>query len=190
MNTKKAFTLIELMIAITIMVILTMAAYAPYSYYQNKAKLKVTTREVSQLLYESRNMAINWAVWNDWNISIWVYFDANEKDKVKIFSYPYDIDSLDISYIQSTDIKLLKTLILRKWIQIDNVDSKQNLLFVFDAITWDISYYTWVWANRTTIDLNNSDNDIINIWFSYKWSSSPNLNKTINYFTNTNIIDY
>jgi prepilin-type N-terminal cleavage/methylation domain-containing protein len=59
MNTKKAFTLIELMIAITIIVILTMASYAPYTYYQNKAKLKVTSREISQLLYEARNMAIN-----------------------------------------------------------------------------------------------------------------------------------
>jgi len=52
MITKKAFTLIELMIAITIVVILTMATYAPYNYYQNKAKLKVTTREISQILYE------------------------------------------------------------------------------------------------------------------------------------------
>jgi len=56
---KLGFTLIELMIAIVIMVILTMTAYAPYNYYQNKAKLKVTAREISQLLYESRNMAVN-----------------------------------------------------------------------------------------------------------------------------------
>jgi Tfp pilus assembly protein FimT len=47
------------MIAITIIVILTMITYAPYSYYQNKASLKVTAREISQLLNESRNMAIN-----------------------------------------------------------------------------------------------------------------------------------
>ena len=65
-----------------------------------------------------------------------------------------------------------------------------NLLFVFDAITWGLKYYSWELWSRTTIDLNNSDSDIINIWFSYKGSSSPNLNKTINYFTNTNIIDY
>ena len=59
MITKKAFTLIELIISITIVVILTVTSYAPYSYYQNKAKLKITTREISQLLYDSRNMAMN-----------------------------------------------------------------------------------------------------------------------------------
>ncbi|MFC1798000.1 prepilin-type N-terminal cleavage/methylation domain-containing protein [Patescibacteria group bacterium] len=59
MITKKAFTMIELMITITIIGILTMVTYAPYNYYQNKGKLKITAREVSQLLYEARNMAIN-----------------------------------------------------------------------------------------------------------------------------------
>jgi prepilin-type N-terminal cleavage/methylation domain-containing protein len=56
---KFGFTLIELMITITIIVVLTMMTYAPYNYYQNKAKLKITLRQVSQLLYESRNMAVN-----------------------------------------------------------------------------------------------------------------------------------
>jgi prepilin-type N-terminal cleavage/methylation domain-containing protein len=59
MVTKKAFTLIELIITITIVAILTMLSYAPYNYYQNKSKLKITTREISQLLYESRNIAVN-----------------------------------------------------------------------------------------------------------------------------------
>jgi prepilin-type N-terminal cleavage/methylation domain-containing protein len=56
---KSAFTLIELMITITIIVVLTMVTYAPYNYYQNKAKLKVSLREIGQLLYEARNMAVN-----------------------------------------------------------------------------------------------------------------------------------
>lgn len=187
MNIKKAFTLIELMISITIIVILTMVSYAPYNYYQNKAKLKVTTREVSQLLYESRNMAINWAIWNAWNISIWVYFDSSitEKDKIKVFSYPHDIDHLDITYLEWWDVKLLKTLILKKWIWIDSIESKDNLLFVFDAITGDLKYYNWIGWVRTIV---NEDSIAIN--FSYKWSTSPNLARTINYFTNTNIIDY
>jgi hypothetical protein len=47
------------MIAITIVAFLMIASYAPYSYYQNKAKLKVATREISQVLYEAKNMAIN-----------------------------------------------------------------------------------------------------------------------------------
>jgi hypothetical protein len=140
-------------------------------------------------LYEARNMAINWAIGNDWNVSIWVYFDSSidKNNEVKIFSYPYNINNTDITYIEGNDVKLLKTLIFRKWIQLDDIEWKTNLLFVFDAITWNLKYYTWVWLNRTTIDLNNPD---ININISYNGSISENLNKTINYFTNTNIIDY
>jgi len=184
---KLGFTLIELMIAIVIMVILTMTAYAPYNYYQNKAKLKVTAREISQLLYESRNMAVNWSVSWSWNLSIWVYFDNSEleNNKIKVLSYPYDIDNINFTYIESEEAKLIKTLTLKKWIQIDDLDWKNNLLFVFDAISWDIKYYTWTGLTRNTLV-----EDEIPISFSYKWSSSPNLSKTINYFSKTNIIDY
>jgi prepilin-type N-terminal cleavage/methylation domain-containing protein len=56
---KKAFTLIEFMIAITIISILMVMTYAPYNYYSNKAKVRVTAKEISQSLYESRNLAIH-----------------------------------------------------------------------------------------------------------------------------------
>ena len=186
---KFGFTLIELMITITIIVVLTMMTYAPYNYYQNKAKLKITLRQVSQLLYESRNMAVNWAVWTSWNISIWVYFDNSsfEKNIVKVFSYPHDIDIVDINNIEWWDIKLLQTITLQDWIQIDYIDTKPNMLFVFDAITWNLKYYTWKLDKRE----NYIDNDNqISINFSYKWSNSDNLKKEIIYFTSTNIIDY
>ncbi len=190
MITKKAFTLIELMIAITIVVILTMATYAPYNYYQNKAKLKVTTREISQILYEWRNMAVNWAVGESHNISIWVYFETSalEKNKVKIFSYPFDIINNDIKYEEWPNVKLLKTLKLQKWIEINDIEGYNNMLFVFDAITWELNYHNWENWNRVLI--NSPKPDIVSIEFSYKNSSSENLRRSIKYFTSTNIIDY
>jgi len=188
MITKKAFTLIELMIAITIVVILTMVTYAPYNYYQNKARLKVTTREISQILYEWRNMAVNWAVGTDWNVSIWVYFNTNtlEKGEVKIFSYPYDIENNDIEYTEWEKTKLLKTLKLQKAIEINSIEGYDNMLFVFDAITWKLTYHTWENWNRITIN----DKDTVSVEFSYKNSTSENLRRSIKYFTSTNIIDY
>ena len=121
MNRRRAFTLIELMIAITIVAVLTMASYAPYNYYQNKAKLKVTSREISQVIYESRNMAINGAVWSSSNVSIWVYFDTSTlwNNTIQVFSYPYNILDNNINHLETVDTKLLKTLTLKKWIQID-----------------------------------------------------------------------
>jgi prepilin-type N-terminal cleavage/methylation domain-containing protein len=56
---KKAFTLIELLIAITIFFILTLITYVPYNFYMNKVKVRNTIKEISQSLYEARNMAIN-----------------------------------------------------------------------------------------------------------------------------------
>ena len=184
---KKAFTLIELMIAITIIVILTMAAYAPYNYYQNKAKLKVATREISQLLSESRNMAINWAVSNSWNVSIGVYFDSSivNNNKIRIFSYPHDIDNLSIVPIEWADIKLIKTYVLQKWIQIDDVESKNNFLFFYSSISWELIYYNWDWWVRNTILDDN-----IAIHLSFKGATTKNLQRTINYFTSTSLIDY
>jgi len=187
MNTKKAFTLIELMVSITIIVILTLVSYAPYSYYQNKASLKITAREVSQFLYEARNMAVNWAVWNDKNVSIGVYFEVTPTHNtyVKLFSYPYDVSDINITNMEWGHVKLLKTLNLQKWILIDNLEWKSDMLFLFDSITWKLKYYTWESSVKTLYEDKK-----LSINFSFKWSDSPNLNKTINYYTDTNIIDY
>lgn len=187
MITKKGFTLIELLISITIIVFLTMSVYAPYNYYQNKAKLKITTRDISQLLFESRNMAINWAVWNLGNVSIWVYFDTSfwNNNIVKVFSYPYNIEEQNINNINLGETQLIKELILRKWIEIIDLEWKDNLLFIFESITWKLTYYSWNSGNKTILN-----DDIIDIKFWYKWSTSDNLSRTINYFTNTNIIEY
>ncbi|MDR0772512.1 MAG: type II secretion system GspH family protein [Candidatus Peribacteria bacterium] len=55
----KAFTLIELLVVITIIFMLMMTVYAPYSLYQQKAKLKLASRELSQSFYEAKNMAVS-----------------------------------------------------------------------------------------------------------------------------------
>jgi len=60
MNFKKGgFTLVELIVTITIIIILSLMTYLPYSHYQNKAKLKLASREISQSFYEAKNMAIS-----------------------------------------------------------------------------------------------------------------------------------
>jgi len=56
---NKAFTLIELIVVITIFCIMLLATYIPYTYYQTKAKVKFAVKDISQSIYEARNMAIN-----------------------------------------------------------------------------------------------------------------------------------
>jgi Tfp pilus assembly protein PilE len=47
------------MIAITIMAIITLVSYAPYNYYKKKMKLKNTASQITQILYDARNKAVN-----------------------------------------------------------------------------------------------------------------------------------
>ncbi len=187
MKNKKGFTLIELVVVITIIGIVSVVSYAPYNYYKNKVKLKNSASKITQILYESRNKAINWSVWEYWNVSVGVYFDSNwlKKWEANVFSYPYNYATGSISYIENTDIKKIKTLILDNGVQFDEIEWLDNLLFVFDAITWKVHYYSWNWWVRSIIS-----EDEININISYKWATSRNLKKEISYFTYTNVIDY
>jgi hypothetical protein len=136
-------------------------------------------------LYDSRNMAVNGMIWSVWNVSIWVFFDTNNNNEIKVYSYPHDINQTDISYIESADVVKIKSLFLDEWVQIDWIEWKANLLFFFDSISWELKYYSWNWPTRNPV----VDNEVV-INFSYKWSTSANLQKNITYFTSTNIIDY
>jgi len=171
---NKWFTLIELMIVITIIGIMMMMAYAPYNYFQKKAELKVAAKSISKTISESRNLAIHWS--NSWwiNQSIWVYFDKSNKNIIKIFSYDYD---------NKANKSLLKEINIWKNIWIDNVSNNNKALFYFESITWSWSFY----KDDTFTD--NIPDNVIDINFSYKWATTS-LKKTLKYYTKTYISDY
>jgi len=54
-----AFSLLELIVVITIIGIISMAAYLPYAHHQKKVLVKQAAREVTQSLSDARNLAIN-----------------------------------------------------------------------------------------------------------------------------------
>jgi len=183
MKNKKAFTLIELMVVISIWVLLMIWIYAPYNYYSNKAKLKVAKTQIAKTIYEARNMAIYWLDQGK-NRSIWVYFDnsSDKKNKVFIYSYPYDYSWIKNDFI-SSDVKLIKKVILEPWIEIIKINSQNNALFYFEAISGSWSYYYY---NPTQ---NSFLSDKLNIKIAFKnwWE---NLKTSLTYFTKTNIVDY
>lgn len=188
--TKKAFSLIELLVAMTIFFIIVMMTYAPYNYYQNKQKLRQATKEISQSLYDARNMAINWysSTWS--NLSIWLFFDNSdsEKNKLTFFSFPYSILDNQIipSESASLNIKIIKEILLPQGIQIDKIWSNDKFMFYFSSIDWVWKYFSYDDSlNKTIYSSQTVDIDI-----SYKWSSSVNLNKTLKYLTPNNIVDY
>ena len=186
-NDFLAFTLIELVVSMTIFFVIVMATYVPYSYYQNKSKISQSTKEIIQSLYEARNMAINWTSSGS-NLSIWLYFDSRKahKGSIRFLSYPYTFTWSQIAREPWGQVNLLKTINLQTWIEINSIDAKSNWLFLFDAISWKGKYYYWdsFWNKKEILTPE------IKINFSYKNSDSPNLKKEIIYYTKTNIADY
>lgn len=179
-----AFTLIELIISISIFFILVSATYIPYNHYITKEKVRVSQKIITQSLYEARNMAINWTQSGS-NVSIWLYFNKNESNKISFFSYPYTFTGAQITNNLNEDIKLIKEYNLEQNVNITWIDWKENGLFFFQAITWNWDYFYFKPSQ------NKFENDEIKISFSYNnaepWSI---LSWEITYFTKTNIVDY
>ena len=182
-----AFTLIELLVSMTIFFVVVMVTYIPYNYYQNKAKLRQSTKEISQSLYEARNMAINWTSSGS-NLSVWLYFDSSDssKNSLSFLSYPYSFTWSQITNNIWWQVNLIKTIELQPWIEINTVNWEPNWLFFFEAINGKWKYYYWdsSWIRNDIVSRE------IDLGFSYKNSSSPNLKKEIKYYTETNIVDY
>jgi len=175
---KKGFTLIELLIVITIMVILTATAFVPYNHYQNKQKIKNSAKIISQTLYESRNLAINWVNnTSSGNLAIWVSF-SGWNDFINIYNYPVQTLSWFTSYSPNFE----NNNYLSKKIKLENkvkLTNSEKYLFIFEAITWN-----WIYFKNTE---NNTDNIKLKVW--YKWVNTWNLTKKLTYYTNTYITD-
>lgn len=172
---KKGFTLIELTIVITIMVILTMTVYTPFSHYQTKQKVINSAKIIAQTLYESRSKAIYWALHDNstltWNLDIWVKIKTWEKS-IKIFWYPFNKTIINYSKLDY----LLEEVQLEPWVEItDTIDG----YFIYKAISW-----SWTYKNLS-VDLDNKVQ--INIWF--KWATTWTLIKKVKYYTKTYISD-
>lgn len=185
-NSKNAFSLIELIIVITIFMIISTILYAPYSFYRKKATLRQWVKEISKSIYEARNISMNGSTSSSWNISIWLYFDSANKNKVTFLSYPHSYTWAQITKTIWTNIKVFKTLSLPKWVQIDKIWTKDNGLFFFSSIFWDWKYYYFDPSRQEFTLVGNK----IDINISYKWATSNILKKTIYYYIKTNIIDY
>jgi type II secretory pathway pseudopilin PulG len=180
------FTLIELLIAITILLIMSMMTFAPYSFYMNKWKVKYTNKEISQAIYEAKNMAVNWSATQSWNISVWLYFENNwiEKFSYNLLSFEHDIWELSI---QPVNGKLLEKHNLQPWIQIDSFAWDNKWLIFFRSITG--SWIIFKWDPLLKVPYTESENEIV-IEYSYKGSSNSVLQNSLTYFQDTQIIDY
>lgn len=173
MNKKRAFTLIELMIVITIISIISLATYIPYAHHQKKALIKQAAREITQSLSEARNLAINGlSTFSGANLDVGVYFSSGATQ----IDYYTATGGLDILSLPS---QVYKTKILPRGIVINSIDwSAWWALIHYQAISgsWYIS--------------NTPFSNDIHINISYRWATNPILQKNITYYTKSFISDY
>jgi prepilin-type N-terminal cleavage/methylation domain-containing protein len=181
------FTLIELIVTISIIAMLVLVVYAPYNFYQKIEKIKLTTRNISQLLNDININSISWYSSNWKNNSLWVYFSNEvwQNNTIKVFSYSYDIDIVDITNTTNNNIQLFKTLKLDDNIIIKNIDNYDNMLFYYNAVTGEVVYYNFNQNWKTLINKNKLK---INIW--YMNTSISTLNKSLEFITDSKIIFY
>lgn len=184
---KSWFTLIELIIAITIFIIISVIAFAPYWYYMNKAKVKHTNKELSQVIYEAKNMAIHGSTTSTWNISIGIYFDISSPNNnyYSLLAFEHDIVQSDINFSNG---ELIQKTLLQPWIQLDKFhwNDEEGIIF-FRSITW--SWMVFKWSSYELVPKTLWDN-MVSIEYSYKWSTDESLQNTLYYFQDTQIVDY
>lgn len=186
---KKWFTLIEFMIVITIMMLVLLLSYAPYNLYQNKARVKLATREISQSFYEARNMAISWIQSaknksDETNKSVWILLEKSQtkNSKIKYFLFQKDI-FISKNFESGEEFKQKD---IQDWVFIKNFpwnESVEKILIVYEASSGQIKIFNYDTKNEI---LKND----FQLEVSYRNSSSEILNRTIKYYLKTNIVDY
>ena len=181
---NKWFTLIELIIVISIIWTMMVMVYAPYNIFQKKAEVKIASKSIAKTISESRNMAIHWASSSSWNLSIWVYFDSSNKNIIKIFNYPYSYWTWSQIVVNDSSL-LINEIDIWQNLQIDKIENKTKVLFLFEAISWKWYYFDFEGTRQNLVITNNK----INIEFSYKGATN-NLKKNLEYYINTHISDY
>ena len=170
-NNNKWFTLIELMVVISIMAILLTLWFTQFAHYKTKQLVRNSSKILTQTLVDSRNKAIYWISSSTWNLDIWVLLEKNTEN-IKIFWFP--INDNIWNYLNPDNKYLLEKIPFEKNVEF----SSSWWLILYKAITW-----SWIYKNFTI-----TDNKIeMNVWL--KWATSWFFSKKIKYYTKTYISD-
>lgn len=166
------FTLIELMIVITIVGIISLATYMPYAHHQKKTLVKQAAKELSQTLSESRNLAIHGLDTGSGNVNVWIEIKP-WATQIPYYTSTWTLIAWNLPY-DTYKVKDLPT-----WVEILSVngDNATPVFMKFSAITgsWEVVWTLW---------------DTLSIIVSYKWTESETLQKELIYYRKSFISDY
>lgn len=179
-KSKKAFTLIELLISMTIFFIIVIMTYANYAYYQNIARVKIALKEISQSINETRNLALGWYQKNGINQSIAVFFDTNNPNVIQWYSYDYSSSGIILS-----NEHLLKEKKLQSFVGVNFLSGKSNMMIYFSSIFAKPSLYYFESGVR-----NEFLESEVNFEIAFRNAQAFPLKRQLKYIKNTNVVDY
>lgn len=182
---RQGFTLLELMIAMTIVFLVSVSLYAPYGHYQNKAHLKLGSKQIEQFLTQARNSAV-YGTASGSNLSFGLYIAGDPENRISLLSYPFDIADNNISRSDISDSIESQILFLEPGVVIESVGGNENMLLFFESVSGDLKLYGWdeSWVRNPVLQ------DVVDIDISYKAATSSHLQNTLTYYTKTNVTDY
>lgn len=145
MHTKQGFSLIELMVVITIIWIISVSVIIPYNFYANISKVKLSVETINQSLNETRNSAA-WLV--DWVTS------KNQNTALVFVKWATTINFVGIPVGYSGSIfnynsNVLRNILLDDNVYITNITSLDwsnndlnKAVLLYNAPNWDKSILT------------------------------------------------
>lgn len=174
---SQAFTLIELIVVMTIIGIISLWAYLPYSHHQKKTIVSQAAKELSQSLTEARNLAVHGRASGSGNLHVWLFFE--DTSTLLYYGYPLTMTgSFD-------DAELLKTKKLPRGATLSG--SLVWVEYFFEAISWELLKREilpdWSFASKSL--------DTIEVFeVSYLGATEESLQWKVNYYTKSHISDF
>ncbi len=137
-RSHNGFTLIELMVVITIIGILFIGSYLPYDYYSRISRIRTSGEKIRQSIEDAKILSQNGQIFpgTTKNANIWLLF--------KKTSHTIDMFVLTPgtrSFIENSDAKILKSIILEDGVNITNLPT-DNIMLEYKAPKWEMEIYT------------------------------------------------
>lgn len=143
------FTLIELIVVITIIGILFAGSYVPYDYYSRLSKIRISTEKVHQAMEDARILSQNGQLFpgTTKNANIWLLLEK-WSHTISMFTFLPGTHS----FIENTNAKIIKIISLEDGVNINTLP-KDRMLIEYKAPKWDMEIYTGLTETGTTFDM-------------------------------------
>lgn len=162
---NKAFTLIEIMIVISIIWIISVLVVVPYNLYSDISRVNLSKEIITQTISEARNSSAWLINTTGKNQNIAIFF-TKWWNSIKLVWFPFDYSwsISEVSWDLIRELPLEKNINTNKFVD-NNWNELNELIMYFKSPNWDSEIYknaTQIWTLKNIIiGLKESTNWIL-----------------------------